>query len=244
MRQVKPSAKWSNGLIGCPEAEGLENSAQGFEPGKVRRDALLTTKEPSQRARSFRRWHNRWAILTRIDLVKSVKCLHSPVPEARVPPDFYQLHGFLFMNTQIPENYYQILARERSHEEARQTVAINRMLVQSLVIINGVATIVVLAYCAVRSPSGGARVAEVLSVVLYCLGVFSAIFAGLYVRRTAQEWSSFWELSCYLEKPERDNLMERHRQQAIKSKRWSTGLLVSSEIVFLAASLSLAISLG
>jgi ABC-type transport system involved in cytochrome bd biosynthesis fused ATPase/permease subunit len=145
--------------------------------------------------------------------------------------------------TQIPENYYRILARERSHEEARQTVATNRMLVQSLVIINGVAAVAVLAYCAARSPSGGARAAAVLCVVLYCLGVFNAIFAGLYVRRTTQEWSSFWELNCCVEKAERENLMKRHRQQAIKSKRWSTGLLVSSEVFFLAASLSLAISL-
>src|SRR5260370_33906693 len=36
----------------------------------------------------------------------------------------------------IPEDPYRILARERSHEDARQTVATNRMLVQSLVIIN------------------------------------------------------------------------------------------------------------
>jgi hypothetical protein len=41
------------------------------------------------------------------------------------------------MDNQIPEGPYRILARERSHEDARQTVATNRMLVQSLVIING-----------------------------------------------------------------------------------------------------------
>ena len=36
------------------------------------------------------------------------------------------------MDNQIPEGPYRILARERSHEDARQTVATNRMLVQSL----------------------------------------------------------------------------------------------------------------
>ena len=41
------------------------------------------------------------------------------------------------MDNQISEDPYRILARERSHEDARQTVATNRMLVQSLVIING-----------------------------------------------------------------------------------------------------------
>ena len=43
---------------------------------------------------------------------------------------------------------------------------------------------------------------------------------------------------------EREKVMEGHRQQAIRSKRWSTGLLVFSEVFFLAASLCLVISLG
>ena len=55
------------------------------------------------------------------------------------------------MDNQIPEDPYRILARERSHEDARQTVATNRMLVQSLVIINGGAAIAVLAYCAAHN---------------------------------------------------------------------------------------------
>jgi hypothetical protein len=38
--------------------------------------------------------------------------------------------------------------------------------------------------------------------------------------------------------------MEGHRRQAMQSKRWSTGLFVFSEVFFLAASLSLAMSLG
>ena len=38
--------------------------------------------------------------------------------------------------------------------------------------------------------------------------------------------------------------MEVHRQQAIRSKRWSTGLFVFSEVLFLAASVCLAMSLG
>jgi hypothetical protein len=101
------------------------------------------------------------------------------------------------MDNQIPEDPYRILARERSHEDARQTVATNRMLVQSL-----------------------------------------------YVRRTTQEWSSFWELKSYPDMAEREKVMEGHRKQAIRSKRWSTGLLVFSEVFFLAASLSLAMSLG
>ena len=50
------------------------------------------------------------------------------------------------MDNQIQEDPYRILARERSHEDARQTVATNRMLVQSLVIINGGAATAALAY--------------------------------------------------------------------------------------------------
>jgi hypothetical protein len=72
----------------------------------------------------------------------------------------------------------------------------------------------------------------------------TAIFAGLYVRRTTQEWSSFWELKSYPDMAEREKVMEGHRLQAIRSKRWSTGLLVFSELFFLAASLCLAMSLG
>ena len=32
----------------------------------------------------------------------------------------------------------------------------------------------------------------------YVSGVFTAIFVGLYVRRTTEEWSSFWELKSYV----------------------------------------------
>jgi hypothetical protein len=119
------------------------------------------------------------------------------------------------MDNQIPEDPYRILARERSHEDARQTVATNRMLVQSLVIINGGAAIAVLAYYRAHNASGPGKSA-----------------------------SSFWELKSYPDMAERERVMEGHRQQAIRSKRWSTGLLVFSEVFFLAASLCMAMSLG
>ena len=151
---------------------------------------------------------------------------------------------FCSMDNQIPEDSQQILARERSHEEARQTAATNRMLVQSLVIINGGAASVALAYNGAHNVSGSGKPVALLAIFLYCLGVFTAVFAGLYVRRTTQEWSSFWEFRSYPEMAERDVAMAGHHRQAIKSKRWSTGLLVCSEVFFLAASLSLAISLG
>jgi hypothetical protein len=141
------------------------------------------------------------------------------------------------MDNQIPEDPYRILARERSHEDARQTVATNRMLVQSLVIINGGAATAVLAYYGAHNASGPGKSAALLTIILYCLGVFTAIFAGLYVRRTTQEWSSFWELKSYPDMAEREKVMEGHRQQAL-SKRWSTGLLVFSEVFFLAANCS------
>jgi hypothetical protein len=119
------------------------------------------------------------------------------------------------MDNQIPEDPYRILARERSHEDARQTVATNRMLVQSLVIINGGAATAVLAYSGAHNASGPDKLAALLTIILYCLGVFTAIFAGLYVRRTTQEWSSFWELKSYPDMAERERVMEGHRQQAI-----------------------------
>jgi len=148
------------------------------------------------------------------------------------------------MDNQIPEDPYRILARERSHEDARQTVATNRMLVQSLVIINGGAATAVLVYYGAHNAPGPGKLAALLTIILYCLGVFTAIFAGLYVRRTTQESSSFWELKSYPDMAERERVMEGHRQQAIRCKRWSTGLLVFSEVFFLAASLCLAMSLG
>ena len=115
------------------------------------------------------------------------------------------------------------------------------MLVQSLVIINGGAAIAVLAYYGAHNASGPGKS---MTIILYCLGVFTAIFAGLYVRRTTQEWSSFWELKSYPDIAQQERVIEGHRQQAVRSKRWSTGLLVFSEVLFLAASLSLAMSLG
>jgi ABC-type transport system involved in cytochrome bd biosynthesis fused ATPase/permease subunit len=148
------------------------------------------------------------------------------------------------MDNQIPEDHYRILARERSHEDARQTVATNRMLVQSLLIINGGAAIAVLAYFGGHNASGPGKSVAILTIILYCLGVFTATFAGLYVRRTTQEWSSFWELKSYPDMAQRERAIEGHRQQAVRSKRWSTGLLIFSEGFFLAASLCLAMSLG
>jgi hypothetical protein len=67
----------------------------------------------------------------------------------------------------------------------------------------------------------------------------------LYLHQaTTQEWSSFWELKSYPDTAERKKAMEGHRRQAMQSKRWSTGLFVFSEVFFLVASLSLALSLG
>src|SRR4029077_9036076 len=141
------------------------------------------------------------------------------------------------MDNQIPEDPYRILARERSHEDSRQTVDTNRMLVQSLVLINGGAAIAALAYYGAHNPSGGGKSAALLTIILYCLGVFAAVFAGLYVRRTTQEWESFWELKSYPDMAGQEKIMEGHRLQAIRSKRWSTGLLIFSELFFLTASL-------
>jgi Na+/proline symporter len=148
------------------------------------------------------------------------------------------------MDNQVPQDPYRILARERSHEDARQTVATNRMLVQSLVIINGAAAIAALAYYGAHNPSGSGKSVALLTIILYCLGVFTAVFAGLYVRRTTQEWSSFWEHKSYPDMAERESVMEVHRQHAVRSKRRSAGLLISSEVLFLVASLCLAMSLG
>ena len=76
------------------------------------------------------------------------------------------------MDNQIPEDPYRILARERSHEDASQTVATNRMLVQSLVIINGgAATAALASYGAHNSgPSVGGSSDDysLLSRGLYC----------------------------------------------------------------------------
>jgi hypothetical protein len=62
------------------------------------------------------------------------------------------------MDNQIADNNFHLFARERSHEEARQTVAINRMLIQSLVVINGGAATVALAYYGAHNVPGLGRV--------------------------------------------------------------------------------------
>jgi len=58
--------------------------------------------------------------------------------------------------------------------------------VQSLVIVNGGAATSVLAYYGAHNASGPGKSTALLTIFLYCLGVFTAIFAGLYVRRTTQ----------------------------------------------------------
>ena len=148
------------------------------------------------------------------------------------------------MDNEISGDANRIIARERSHEEAKQTVATNRMLVQSLVLINGAAATAALVYYGARGASGSGKLAVLLTIIFYCLGIFIAIFAGLYLRRMTQELSIFWELKSYPEMADREKAIEAHRQQAIVSKRWLTGLLVFSEICFLVASLGLAISVA
>jgi hypothetical protein len=147
------------------------------------------------------------------------------------------------MENQIPEDNYRVLARERSHEEARQTVATNRMLVQTLVIINGVAAVAILAFHGVRTPGNSDRAIVLLSIILYSIGIFTAIFAGLYIRRASQESALFWELKSYQDVAHQHET-ERHLRQIIRSKRWLTGLLIVSEISFLAGCLASAISLA
>ena len=147
------------------------------------------------------------------------------------------------MDNQILEESYRVLARERSHEEARQTVAISRMLVQTLVIINGVAAVAILAFYGMRSTGNSDRPMLLLATILFSIGIFAAVFGGLYARRASQESALFWELKSYQDAG-RQHEAERHLRLMVKSKRWLTGLLILSEIVFLAGCLASAISLS
>lgn len=80
------------------------------------------------------------------------------------------------MDTEISEEVSQVLERERGHEEAKQTVTTNRMLVQNLALTNGGAVIAVLAYRGVRNASGFANLNVLLAVIFYCLGIFICPF--------------------------------------------------------------------
>jgi hypothetical protein len=145
------------------------------------------------------------------------------------------------MGNEIPEDPFRTIARERSHEEAKQTVTTNRMLVQSLILINGGAAITALVFYGAHDHPAPRNLALPLVIILYCLGICIAVFAGLYLRRTNQEWCIFWELESYPEMQEREKAIEAHRQAAMTSRRWLTGLIVLSEICFLVASSGLAI---
>jgi hypothetical protein len=145
------------------------------------------------------------------------------------------------MSNEIPEDRYRIIARERSHDEAKGAVVTNRMIVQSLILINGGAAVSALAFYGAHELHAPGKQAFSLLIILYCLGICVAVFAGLYLRRTSQEWSIFWELESYPKMQEREKAIEAHRQSAMTSKRWLTGLIVFSEICFLVASSGLAI---
>ena len=105
----------------------------------------------------------------------------------------------------------------------------------------GGAAVSVLAFYGAHDLHAPGRQAFPLVIILYCLGICIAVFAGLYLRRTSQEWSIFWELESYSKMQEREKVIEAHRQAAMTSKRWLTGLIVFSEICFLVASSGLAI---
>jgi hypothetical protein len=147
------------------------------------------------------------------------------------------------MENQILEDNYRVLARERSHEEARQTVATSRMLVQTLVIINGVAAVAILAFYGIRTSGNSDRPMLLLANILFSIGIFAAVFAGLYIKRASQESALFWELKSYQDATHQHET-ERHLRQMIRSKRWLTGLLIVSEILFLAGCLASAMSLS
>jgi hypothetical protein len=147
------------------------------------------------------------------------------------------------MENQVPEDNYRALARERSHEEARQTVITNRMLVQTLVIINGVAAVAILAFHGIRTTGNSDRSTLLLSIILYSIGIFTAIFAGLYIRRASQESALFWQLKSYQDVTTHQHEAEKHLRQMIRSKRWLTILLIVSEFFFLTGCLASAISI-
>jgi hypothetical protein len=147
------------------------------------------------------------------------------------------------METEITSATDRSIARERSSEDARQTVLISRMLIQSMILINGGGVLAVLAFFGAHGDVDFRRAMIPMVVLFFCLGIFAAVFAGLYLRRTNQAWSEFWELRSYPDSAERDRAIEVQRQQVIRSKQWSTALIVCSEICFLVASVSLAISL-
>ena len=111
-------------------------------------------------------------------------------------------------------------------------------------IINGGAATAVLAHLGAHNLSGPGKSATILTIVLYCLGVFTAMFAGLYIRRTTQELSSFWELKSYPDLSEREKVIEGHRQQATGVSHSQPGCLCLVRSSFLAASLCLAMSLA
>ena len=85
-------------------------------------------------------------------------------------------------------------------------VAVRLELDASLVLINGGASIAMLAYYGGRNVSDHGKLVLPLAIMLYCVGIFTAVFAGLFVRRTSQEWSTFWELKSYPEIEKREKL--------------------------------------
>jgi hypothetical protein len=147
------------------------------------------------------------------------------------------------MENQLSEDNYRVLARERSHEEAKQSVITSRMLVQSLLLVNGVAAVAILAFYAIRTSGNSDRPMLLLATILYSIGIFAAVFAGLYIKRASQESALFWELKSYQDTG-RQHEAERHLRLMVRSKRWLTGLLILSEIVFLAGCLASAIALS
>ena len=78
------------------------------------------------------------------------------------------------MDNEISGDANRIIARERSHEEAKQTVATNRMLVQSLVLINGAAATAALVYYGARGASGSGKLVKrvITETAFFCLTVF------------------------------------------------------------------------
>ncbi len=147
------------------------------------------------------------------------------------------------MDTESTLETERTIARERSSEEARQTVLTSRMLIQSMILINGAGVVTVLGFFGARGEAEFRPAMLPIVVLLFCLGIFAAVFAGLYLRRTNQALAEFWELKSYPESNERQEAAGQHRRQVNRSKQWSTGLIVCSEICFLVASISLAISL-
>jgi len=134
----------------------------------------------------------------------------------------------------------QEFARTRSHQDVAVANDLAKVLVQSLILINGGAVAAILSFYG--SSKIPLNALNKWSLAFYVCGVMWAVLAGVGLMRMAQSWSEHWEQKFY--RTHGSEIEAQRRFDSAKSFRWRAYLaLLFGTIFFALGSATMAIAI-